>query len=146
MLYCCYTLLKVSVTFLVQLVDAVVRKTWFSIEALTFNIIPSSNYCNSQVVQKMECIHTLCIIVYIWKSSQYNLSLFRAIKWFSDKLIFSMKKSWLGTKVGNRSDLGDKWTTLRDSGDSGVSTASQSGNPVNKKLFSGSVLAINWQP
>ena len=63
MLYCCYTLLKVSVTFLVQLVDAVVRKTWFSIEALTFNIIPSSNYCNSQVVQKMECIHTWCIIV-----------------------------------------------------------------------------------
>ena len=74
------------------------------------------------------------------------MSLFRAIKWFSDKLIFSMKKSWLGTKVGNRSDLGDKWTTLRDSRDSGVSTASQSGNPVNKKLFSGSVLAINWQP
>ena len=108
MLYCCYTLLKVSVTFLVQLVDAVVRKTWFSIEALTFNIIPSSNYCNSQVVQKMECIY---IILSVFVSENlFGIIPLRLlqIKWFSDKLIFSMKKSWLGisTKVGNTSDLG----------------------------------------
>lgn len=80
----------------------------------------------------MECIYIL--LLGFVSNNLFGIIPHRLlqIKWFSDKLIFSMKKSWLGIKVGNRSDLGDKWTTWERHW-SHWSAGHGRGNRVNKK-------------